>query len=67
MPTMDGRRLELEQLNVGREGAASQASGGFLQRFRRAVALFLAGMYTGVKCGGVPHSHHSYDRDDRPL
>jgi len=67
VPTADGSRLEIEQLNVGEENDPNQPPPGILGRIHRAVSLFLAGMYTGVKCSGIPHSHHTYDRDDRPL
>ena len=69
VPTVDGKRVFFNEINVG-EGADKQAeAGGLVKRLRRKVALFLAGMYTGIGCSGVPHSHHTYgpDRDNRPL
>ncbi len=69
VPTVDGARIEIAQINVGEQPDDVASGSGFLRRFRRGLSLFLAGMYTGVKCGGVPHSHHTYgdDRDKRPL
>ena len=63
-PTADGRRLEIADLNF--EKGESGEGNLFLRSYRR-VSQFLAGMYTGVKCGGIPHSHHTYDRDDGPI
>jgi len=69
VPTVDGARVEIAQINVGEQPDDVASGSGFLRRFRRGLSLFLAGMYTGVKCGGVPRSHHTYgdDRDKRPL
>lgn len=50
--TFDGKRVQLRELNLPSE----PRRGGALQRLRRNLALFLAGMYTGESCAGTPHS-----------
>jgi hypothetical protein len=70
VPTVDGTRIEFDEINVGAPGQEAKAvSGNWMQRARSRLSLFLAGMYTGIGCSGVPHSHHTYghDRDKRPL
>lgn len=56
-PTFDGRRVKLGELNLPPEPRRS----GPLQRLRRNLALFLAGMYTGESCAGTPHSERRCD------
>jgi len=70
VPTADGTRIEFGDINVGSPGQEPEiATGNWFQRARARLSLFLAGMYTGIGCSGVPHSHHTYgpDRDNRPL
>ncbi|MCP5346015.1 MAG: hypothetical protein R3F41_01535 [Gammaproteobacteria bacterium] len=69
VPTVDGTRIEIEQLNVGQPDDAQRIDDGVFRRFRRRVSQFLAGMYTGIGCSGVPHSHHTYgsDKDHGPI
>jgi len=69
VPTVDGTRIEIEQINMGQGLQETDSPRGWLQRAKARVTLFLAGMYTGIGCSGVPHSHHTYgpDRDRRPL
>lgn len=65
-PTMDGRRTELVRLMPA---TALDPTTPWWRRWYVNLSLFLAGMYTGVKCSGVPHEHHTYrrDRDRGPL
>ncbi|MEX2132062.1 MAG: hypothetical protein WD772_11320 [Pseudohongiellaceae bacterium] len=67
-PTMDGEPVSLDALLPPEKSPAGIAN-NFCYRWYRNISLFLAGMYTGVKCHGVPHDRHSYDRDpdDRPF
>lgn len=58
-PTYDGRRVQLRELNLPPEPRSS----GPLQRLRRNLALFLAGMYTGESCAGTPHSERKRNPD----
>ncbi|MEZ5491800.1 MAG: hypothetical protein R3F50_16010 [Gammaproteobacteria bacterium] len=69
VPTVDGKRVVFTEINVGEATDKQEKAGGLMMRLRRKLALFLAGMYTGIGCSGVPHSHHTYgpDRDNRPL
>ncbi|MBT8146591.1 MAG: hypothetical protein KJN90_07025 [Gammaproteobacteria bacterium] len=70
VPTVDGTRIEFDQINVGANDQPAEIAGGsWLQRVRAKLSLFLAGMYTGIGCSGVPHSHHTYgqDRDHGPI
>ena len=70
VPTADGTRIELDEINVGMANSESEvATGNWFQRSRKKLSLFLAGMYTGIGCSGVPHSHHTYgpDKDNRPI
>ncbi|MEX1197146.1 MAG: hypothetical protein WEB57_04715 [Pseudohongiellaceae bacterium] len=53
--TPDGRRVRLGELSLPEE----PRRGNLLQRLRRNLALFLAGMYTGESCAGTPHSTRS--------
>jgi hypothetical protein len=60
--TFDGKRVKLGELNLPAEPRHT----GFLQRLRRNLGLFLAGMYTGESCAGTPHSerrHRSAGKD----
>ena len=68
--TVDGTRIEIDDINVGTSlRDAEMATGSWFKKARLRLAQFLAGMYTGVGCSGVPHAHHTYgpDRDNRPL
>ena len=77
VPTPDGEPLKVDQLNIGGHKArsinspAARPKGlkGKMVSVYRVMSLFLAGMYTGVKCTGTPNRYHSYDskRDDGPL
>ena len=60
-----GGRTELDQLPLP-EAPQHQSP---WQRWYRNVSLFVAGMYTGVKCYGVPQDHPGADadRDRGPL
>lgn len=58
-PTMDGKRLELQDLNL------PDAEGrGRARRFLRKLSEFLAGMYTGESCAGTPHSERKRGDSD---
>ncbi|MEX0740893.1 MAG: hypothetical protein WD071_16285 [Pseudohongiella sp.] len=48
-PTLDGRRLGLNELNLGQ----IKGRGKFKQCLRH-LSQFLAGMYTGESCAGTP-------------
>ena len=67
--TLDGERVAVESLNLGKPG--DEGTAGFFRKLLRNINLFVAGMYTGVGCSGTPHSHHEYSQDDeidrRPL
>ena len=64
VPTLDGTRIEFNEINVGTADKEEEAAvGSWLHRARTKLSLFLAGMYTGIGCSGVPHSHHTYGRD----
>jgi hypothetical protein len=69
VPTADGTRIEFEELNVGSLDQQTGATDSWFSRFKAKLSLFLAGMYTGIGCSGVPHSHHTYghDRDHGPI
>jgi hypothetical protein len=69
MPTSDGERIPVSQLNIGSDPGAKERKRGRISRMFRNVSLFMAGMYTGVGCGGTPKKYHSYDRnrDDGPV
>ena len=69
MPTQDGEPIRVNQLNIGNEPAEPEGLKGRVSGFFQKVSLFLAGMYTGVGCGGTPNRYHSYDRkkDDGPV
>ena len=63
-PTMDGKRVSLDALlPLQQQIAISETTKPFWRRWYYNTSLFLAGMYTGVKCSGVPHDRHSYERD----
>jgi len=69
MQTPDGERIQVSQLNIA---AGKNGGKGNTNRFSRifhSISLFLAGMYTGIRCGGTPNKYHSYDRekDDGPV
>ena len=68
VPTPDGRPIDRGQLNTALPAALAEAEQGVLARLAgayRRLNEVLSGMHTGVRCGGTPHSHHSYDTDDR--
>lgn len=59
-PTLDGRRVQVGELNLGAGGDGNSEKGqGRFRRFLRNLSLFMAGMYTGESCGGTPHSSRS--------
>jgi hypothetical protein len=69
VPTADGMRIGFKEL-IGTESEQQlEKTGTWFLRFREKLSLFLAGMYTGIGCSGVPHSHHTYghDRDKGPV
>lgn len=53
-PTLDGRRLRINELNLGH----SRGRGRF-KRFLRHLSQFLGGMYTGESCAGTPHDERN--------
>lgn len=53
----NGRRLGLNQLNLGAAGDRSQQQGRW-SRFVVGLRQFLAGMYTGESCAGTPRDDH---------
>lgn len=57
-PTLDGRRLQIDELNLAEEPGEGSKQGRW-RRFLRNLSLFMAGMYTGESCGGTPHSSRS--------
>jgi hypothetical protein len=66
--TPDGRPTARRQLNTNVPAVLDHAEQGILARLAqiwRRLNDILSGMYTGVRCGGTPHSHHSYDAEDR--
>jgi len=69
MPTSDGERIPVSQLNIGADSSVEECKRGRFSRMFRNVSLFMAGMYTGVGCGGTSNKYHSYDRkrDDGPV
>ncbi len=60
-PTMDGKRLELQDLKL--PDTENRGRGG---RFLRKLSEFLAGMYTGESCAGTPHSERKRDDSKHP-
>jgi|GEM_PF-1721541 len=56
-PTLDGRRLGINELNLGRIRGR-----GKLKQFLRRLSQFLAGMYTGESCAGTPHDEQQSKR-----
>lgn len=54
-PTLNGRRLGINELNLGADKGPGKRE-NLPRRFLRGVSLFLAGMYTGESCAGTPHS-----------
>jgi hypothetical protein len=69
MPTPNGERMRVSQLNLGAEPIEGKGHNNRFSRVYHSISLFLAGMYTGIKCGGTPNKYHNYDRekDDGPL
>jgi len=69
VPTADGTRIGFRELNGTESEQQLEKTGTWFLRFREKLSLFLAGMYTGIGCSGVPHSHHTYghDRDKGPV
>lgn len=69
VPTLNGRPTLLKALNTGVPEALEKAGQGRWQRLvgaYRKLNLIMAGMYTGVGCSGVPHSHHTYGTKTSP-
>ncbi len=60
IPTLDGKRTRVDQLNLGAaqspENSEEVPAGGLKRLFFR-LNQVLAGMYTGLTCYGTPHSH----------
>ena len=69
VPTSDGERIPVNQLNISADSSEEEGIQKRFSRIIRNVSLFMAGMYTGVGCGGTPNKYHSYDRkkDDGPV
>jgi hypothetical protein len=71
--TRTSTRLELRDLNTGHSSQPlrDNAMGIWTRVLRgyRNLSLFLAGMYTGVKCSGVPpeRNANTAKRDEGPL
>ena len=71
VPTPDGKPLARAELNTAVPAfLANQQRGplALLAVWYRRLNDILSGMYTGVRCGGTPHSHHHYaplDSDTR--
>jgi hypothetical protein len=67
VPTLDGTPLARAQLNTAVPALLVSQQSGPLARLAlwyRRLNDILSGMYTGVRCGGTPHSHHNYERPD---
>ena len=63
VPTLDGRRTPVSDLNTGVDLKEQQPEDtGGLRGFFRKLNLVMAGMYTGLNCYGTPHTHHSYKK-----
>lgn len=60
--TLDGKRTSVHDMNTGSYGEISEQKGVFSRILKtcKNINLFMAGMYTGVGCGGTPHTHHNY-------
>ena len=75
--TVDGARTTLAELNTAVPTIIDHGQRGLLGRLAgayRKLSLVMAGMYTGLSCGGTPNTHHSYEAepsaekpDKRPL
>ena len=67
VPTIDGKRIRVQELNLGTAEHFRQHSR--LMRFFHNLSLFLAGMYVGQKCSGTPKPYHrfSHDQADPPV
>ncbi|MSR12579.1 MAG: hypothetical protein EXR84_12415 [Gammaproteobacteria bacterium] len=64
--TLDGTPTPLSALNIGGGTALQPERRQRLVEFYKNLNLFMAGMYTGVRCGGTPHGHHTYPQDRKP-
>ena len=64
--TIDAARTTVAELNtdvpaimdLGQQGLRGRLASAY-----RNLSLVLAGMYTGLSCGGTPNTHHSYEED----
>ena len=66
--TLDGTRTRVDQLNMEPPFDPQLPASGIWGRISRSyknLSLFMAGMYTGLGCGGTPNTHHSYDKNDK--
>ncbi len=63
---LDGTPTPLSALNIGGGTALQPERRQRLVEFYKNLNPFMAGMYTGVRCGGTPHGHHSYPQDRKP-
>ena len=63
VPTPDGERIKVDDINLGFEEEKAVPGNSKLSTWYRNVSHFFAGMYTGVKCGGTPNTHHTYSQD----
>jgi hypothetical protein len=60
IPTLDGKRTRVSQLNLGATQSpdtTEEAPRGGLKLLFFRLNQVLAGMYTGLTCYGTPHSH----------
>jgi hypothetical protein len=64
--TVDGARTTVAELNTAVPSIIGHWQRGLLGRLAsayRKFSLVLAGMYTGLGCGGTPNTLHSYEED----
>lgn len=66
--TINGSPTPVAALNVDAPAVLANTERGPLARIARIYRRLndvMSGMYTGVGCAGTPHSHHSYDEQDK--
>ena len=64
--TLDGARTRVDEINTDAPAivtAGRHGVGARIAAIYKNLSLVLAGMYTGLGCGGTPNTHHSYDED----
>ena len=64
--TVDAARTTVAELNTAVPAIMDHGQQGLRGRLASAyrnLSLVLAGMYTGLSCGGTPNTHHSYEED----